>query len=240
MLILWLRFKVYLMTRIKSQVSVSYYKTIAKPSEGFYRDRGSKFYAYMRTIKSVEDVRVYLEEISNLHPKARHICYAYRLESDGSDFRINDDGEPSGSAGRPIFNELLSSEITFVLAAVVRYFGGTKLGIPGLIAAYKGATKEAINGVQIIKVVPKVHLHIDYRIQDMGKLYDLLKRQGVHIEDSLFDPSPKIVAIVPEHSSFEDRRRILAEFHGYSIDDIDEHFESDQIQIAIGMISEIK
>ncbi|MBS1531433.1 MAG: YigZ family protein, partial [Bacteroidetes bacterium] len=111
------------------------YLTIEKPAEGVFRDRGSKFMAYAYPITSEPDIKLIIAGLKQEHPKANHYCYAMRLSTDRSVFRINDDGEPSGTAGRPILNVLLSRNLTNLVVVVVRYFGGTLLGVPGLINA---------------------------------------------------------------------------------------------------------
>lgn len=113
---------------------------------GLIREKGSKFLAYLYPITTVEDVSLLIEKLRNEHPTARHWCYAYRLGEDGSVYRFSDDGEPSGSAGRPILNTLDSAGLTNTLAVVVRYFGGTLLGVRGLIDAYDGAVEDALQG----------------------------------------------------------------------------------------------
>src|ERR1700750_587996 len=125
------------------------YLTIEKSAEGIFRDRGSKFLAFAYAITHDGDIKGILAQLKNLHPKANHHCWAMRLTADRSVFRVNDDGEPSGTAGRPILNILLSKNLTNILVVVVRYFGGTLLGVPGLINAYKTATEEALNAGNI-------------------------------------------------------------------------------------------
>jgi uncharacterized YigZ family protein len=126
------------------------YRSIAVPAEGFFKDKGSKFLAYAYPIDSDEQAKSYLAELHELHPKAVHHCYAYRLGADRMSYRMSDDGEPSGTAGRPILNTLYSRNITNVLVVVVRYFGGTLLGVPGLINAYKTATETALDLAEIV------------------------------------------------------------------------------------------
>ncbi|RZL34499.1 MAG: YigZ family protein, partial [Pedobacter sp.] len=118
------------------------YKTINGAAEGIFRDKGSKFIAYAYPIRSEEEIKPLINNLRSEHAKARHFCYAYRLTPDRSVYRINDDGEPSGTAGRPILNCLLSEDLTNIIIVVVRYFGGTLLGVPGLINAYKNASLE--------------------------------------------------------------------------------------------------
>jgi uncharacterized YigZ family protein len=127
------------------------YRTINRPSEGIFRDKGSKFIAYAYPFKSEEHLKELINDLKNQHPKARHYCYAYRLSTDRAVYRINDDGEPSGTAGRPMLNTLLSKDLTNILMVVVRYFGGTLLGVPGLINAYKSAAEDAIQQAIIIQ-----------------------------------------------------------------------------------------
>src|ERR1700754_4353082 len=126
------------------------YKTIDKPTEGIFRDRGSKFLGYAYPINSENDIKAIVAGLKAEHPKANHHCWAMRLTIDRSVFRVNDDGEPSGTAGRPILNTLLSKDLTNLVVVVVRYFGGTLLGVPGLINAYKVATEEVLNQSVII------------------------------------------------------------------------------------------
>lgn len=128
------------------------FNTIDKPSLAEFKDRGSKFIAYAFHISSAEDFKQRLNDIKKEHPKASHHCFAYRLGTDGSNFRVSDDGEPSGSAGRPILGQIDSKQLTNTLVIVVRYFGGTLLGVPGLINAYKSATALAL---QLTPVVPR-------------------------------------------------------------------------------------
>lgn len=126
------------------------YQTLAGPAEGFFKDKGSKFLAYAFPIANESEAKLHLAQLRELHPKAVHHCYAYRLGADRMSYRMSDDGEPSGTAGRPILNVLYSKNITNVLVVVVRYFGGTLLGVPGLINAYKTATESALDVAEVV------------------------------------------------------------------------------------------
>ncbi|ACT94497.1 IMPACT family protein [Dyadobacter fermentans] len=126
------------------------FQTIAGPAEGFFKDKGSKFLAYAFPVENDLQAKSHLAELYELHPKAVHHCYAYRLGADRMSYRMSDDGEPSGTAGRPILNTLYSRNVTNVLVVVVRYFGGTLLGVPGLINAYKTATELALDSAEIV------------------------------------------------------------------------------------------
>src|SRR3984957_1241715 len=128
-----------------------FYYTIEKRATAEFKDRGSRFVAYVCPIKSVEEVKLRLSEIKKEHHKATHHCFAYRCGPDGSTFRVSDDGEPSGSAGRPILGQLDSKGLVNVLVVVVRYFGGTLLGVPGLINAYGSAPALALKMTPLVQ-----------------------------------------------------------------------------------------
>jgi uncharacterized YigZ family protein len=153
------------------------YKTIQSPVEGEFKDRGSKFIAFLFPIKSVDAFNEKLGEIKIFHPKCRHYCYAYRLGNLGETKRMNDDGEPSNTAGKPILGQLEKNEITYVGCVVVRYFGGILLGTSGLINAYKCATIEAIDVAEIIEkvITTQIKMTIPYNlsfyIMDVVKKY---------------------------------------------------------------------
>ncbi|MDO1509684.1 MULTISPECIES: YigZ family protein [unclassified Neisseria] len=145
-------------------MTAAVYKTITGPVQAEFKDKGSRFIAFAYPVQSAAEVKRYVESLREEHHKARHWCYAYRLGVDGTQFRANDDGEPSGSAGRPILGQIDSAELTDVLIVVVRYFGGTLLGVPGLIHAYKTASVEALKIAEIIEknVEKTVWLRCEY------------------------------------------------------------------------------
>ena len=150
----------------------AYYNTIEKTAVAEYKDRGSKFLAYVYPLKEVSDFKEKLAGLKKEHPKAVHHCFAYRLGLDGNNYRVSDDGEPSGTAGRPILGQIDSKQLTNVLIVVVRYFGGTLLGVPGLINAYRTAASLAL---QITPVVQKPVL-LPYRLQfDYTQMNDVMK-----------------------------------------------------------------
>lgn len=163
------------------------YQTIPHASEGIFRDKGSKFIAYAYPIKLETEVKELVAKLRTEHPKARHFCWALRLSPDRNIFKLNDDGEPSGTAGRPILNSLLSADVTNILVVVVRYFGGTLLGVPGLINAYKSATVEALNAAEIIaKTVNDVYeLEFDYLM--MNDIMRTMKEEQLNIIKQNFD-----------------------------------------------------
>ena len=129
------------------------YKSIASASEGLFKDNGSRFIALAYPVESEEEVREIVSLLRKEYHDARHHCYAYRLGVDGAVFRSSDDGEPSGSAGRPILGQIDSAGLSDILVVVVRYFGGIKLGIPGLIRAYKTSTADAISNARVIEKI---------------------------------------------------------------------------------------
>ena len=163
------------------------YKTIKSTSEGTYRDKGSKFIAYLYPIKTENDIKDIVTALKAEHPRARHHCWAMRLSTDRTIFRINDDGEPSGTAGRPILNTLLSYELTDILAIVVRYFGGTLLGIPGLINAYKSACIEAIDQAEIVEKTLNSVFQITYEYSKMNEVMKIIKDEDLNIFNQKFD-----------------------------------------------------
>ena len=145
-------------------MDIATYKTIASTTQAEFKDKGSRFIAFAYPVQTLEEVKQYVSILREEHHKARHWCYAYRLGVDGTQFRANDDGEPAGSAGRPILGQIDSAGLTDVLVIVVRYFGGTLLGVPGLIHAYKTAAAEALTVAEVIEknVEKMVWLRCEY------------------------------------------------------------------------------
>jgi uncharacterized YigZ family protein len=137
------------------------YRTFEKPAEGIFRDRGSKFLAFGYAVYTQEEIAEILQRLKKEHSGANHHCYAWRLGVNGDSHRANDDGEPSGTAGKPIYNQLLSAGITNVLVVVARYFGGTLLGVSGLINAYKAAAADCIANANVIEK----HITEIYKLQ---------------------------------------------------------------------------
>ncbi|WP_454802543.1 IMPACT family protein [Mucilaginibacter phyllosphaerae] len=161
------------------------YKTIAQPTENIFRDRGSKFLAFAYPVTSDNDIKPIISKLKAEHPKANHHCWAIRLGIDRSVFRVNDDGEPSGTAGRPILNTLLSRNITNVLVVVVRYFGGTLLGVPGLINAYKTATEMALDVAQVVEKTVNDIYTITFEYLQMNDVMRIIKDEQLQILDQV-------------------------------------------------------
>ena len=157
------------------------YLSVSQPAEGLYKDKGSKFIGYVFPVKDLEDIKEQINSLKELHPKARHVCYAYRLGFTPEEARSNDDGEPSGSAGKPILNTILSNNVHFTLVAVVRYFGGTLLGVPGLIQAYKEASLEAFASTEIKKIEPMETLEVRFTYAQMNEVMKVIKKYPIQI-----------------------------------------------------------
>jgi uncharacterized YigZ family protein len=153
-----------------------YYYTIEKTSVAEFKDRGSKFIAYAFPIADVNGFKENLAAIKKEHPKATHHCFAYRLGLDGNNFRVSDDGEPSGSAGRPILGQIDSKQVTNVLIIVVRYFGGTLLGVPGLVNAYKTAAALALQIIPIVQKPVEVNYFLQFDYTLMNDVMTIVKQ----------------------------------------------------------------
>ncbi len=163
------------------------YLTINEKAEGLFKDKGSKFIAYAYPFERESELKRVLEEVKSLHPKARHHCFAYKIGKGADHFRANDDGEPSGSAGRPILNAILSAGLTNVLIVVVRYFGGTLLGVPGLINAYKSAAADALSGaVPVEKYIRDVYL-FSFPFEKMNEIMKIAKEFELKILSQTYE-----------------------------------------------------
>jgi uncharacterized YigZ family protein len=152
--------------------------TIDKTAVAEFKDKGSKFLAYVFPVKSLDEVKASLGEIKKEHPKATHHCYAYRLGTEGLLYRANDDGEPSGSAGKPILGQIDSKQLTDVLVIVVRYFGGTLLGVPGLINAYKVSTSMVLQLVPVIQKNIEVNYRLSFDYTIMNEVMTVIKQNN--------------------------------------------------------------
>ncbi len=158
------------------------YKTIIKPSDVIiFKDRGSKFLGYAYPLQREDQVKELIENLKNEHHKARHWCYAWQLGTTTVQFRVNDDGEPKNSAGQPIYGQILSKELTNVLVVVVRYFGGTKLGVGGLVNAYKTSAQLTLEAAQIITKTIDIHFKLIFEYQYMNKVMRIIKENNVSI-----------------------------------------------------------
>ncbi len=164
------------------------YKTIKLVGEGIYKEKGSKFLSFAHPINSEKKVKEILGDLQKTYHNARHVCYAYKLGyNEASLYRINDDGEPSGTAGKPIFGQILSHELTDILIVVVRYFGGTKLGVSGLINAYKSAAYEAVQNTEIQTKVRTKMLAISYDFALTNEVLRTIRAHKLNIYDEHYN-----------------------------------------------------
>lgn len=166
---------------------IDLYKTIEKPSQGIYKEKGSKFLSYAFPVFSEEEIKEHVHGLREEYYNARHHCFAWQLGTDGMQFRANDDGEPSGTAGKPILGQLKSHELTNILVVVVRYFGGTKLGVPGLIRAYKEATIDAINNAVVVQCTVNDTYNVHFEYAAMNDIMKIMKEECLNIMDQQFD-----------------------------------------------------
>lgn len=163
------------------------YKTISKTSEGLFKDKGSKFISYAFPVESEDEIRNIVLTIKKEHHSARHHCYAWRLGHEKLVFRANDDGEPSSTAGKPILGQIQSYDLTNILIVVVRYFGGTLLGVSGLINAYRNAAQDAILQAEIIEKLVEKQLLIEFDYGVMNEVMKILKDEKLPQNEPKFD-----------------------------------------------------
>jgi len=162
------------------------YKEVKSHTTGIYKEKGSKFIAYSYPVYSEQEVKKKLEEVKKLEYSARHYCYAYVLHADKSAWRVNDDGEPSSTAGNPILGQIQSNDLTNILIVVVRYFGGVKLGVSGLIRSYKTAAAIAISDAKILTKTIKEHYEVDFKYPQMNDVMRLVKEFDLEIVNTDF------------------------------------------------------
>jgi len=158
------------------------YKTISKPSVAvIFKEKGSKFLAYAYPLQREDQVKEFIDSLKKEHHKARHWCYAWQIGVEAIQFRVNDDGEPNNSAGQPIYGQILSKDLTNVLVVVVRYFGGTKLGIGGLVNAYKTSAQLALESSHIITKTIDIHFKLVFEYVFMNKVMRIIKENNIEI-----------------------------------------------------------
>lgn len=168
------------------------YRTIEKPSEGLFKDKGSRFISYAFNITSEEQIKEIVLSIKKDHHSARHHCYAWRLGTNNPVFRVNDDGEPSSTAGKPILGQIQSFDLTNILIVVVRYFGGTLLGVSGLINAYRNAALDAINNAQIVERLVEKSFLIEFDYSVMNDVMKIFKDEKLPQVDPQYDLNCKV------------------------------------------------
>ena len=178
------------------------YKTIDKPGgETLFKDKGSKFYGYAFPVRTEEAVEKALHFLKKKHHKARHFCYAWQLGKKYDRYRANDDGEPSNSAGMPIYGQLQAFQVTDVLVVSVRYFGGTKLGVGGLITAYKTSAKQALEAADIKTKTIDVDFEISFDYPEMSKVMEIINREKLKVTRQILQMDCKIFIQVRQKSA---------------------------------------
>lgn len=165
------------------------YKTIKEPSEGIFKDRGSKFLSFAYPVHTEAEFKVHLQELKKRFYDARHHVYAFRMGADYKFYRASDDGEPSNSSGPHVLGQIQSFELTNVMIVVVRYFGGTKLGVPGLVNAYKTAAAEALKNAEIIELTENGFITIQFAYPEMNKVMKIIKDENLNIISQNFQLS---------------------------------------------------
>jgi uncharacterized YigZ family protein len=182
--------------------------TVKSSSEGLYKEKGSKFLGFLRPVSSEENAKEILHEISAIHHKSRHICYALRIGAEGEFERVNDAGEPKGSAGAPILNQIHSSQLTNVMLIVVRYFGGTKLGLGGLNKAYKLAAMDAIGRAEKIKCLVYSTLRISFPYTELGKVQRIIEKNNWNLDEASYK-DPCLFSVSSSELSVSEMRTLL-------------------------------
>lgn len=178
---------------------MDFFNTIDTKGYAEYKDRGSKFLAYAFPVKNKEDFKNHLETIKKEHPKAAHYCFAYRIGYDGNNFRVSDDGEPSGTAGRQILAQIDSKNLSDILVVVARYFGGTLLGVPGLINAYKTATILALQCTHILQKPIEVIYMLQFNYPEMNDVIRILKQYNCTIYQNEMQLFCKVETGIPKY-----------------------------------------
>ena len=196
------------------------YKTIETPSTGYFKDKGSKFYSYAYPLKDEEEVKDLVAALKKEHHSARHHCYAWRLGTEEIRTRANDDGEPSSTAGKPILGQLQSYDVTNILVVVVRYFGGTLLGVSGLINAYRAATIEALNNADILSKLIEIQYELKFEYAMLNTVMNKLKQENYDIVTTDFQESCQL--IFKARKSEDDRAfQLFNEIYGIGIKRLD-------------------
>ncbi|HEU4471269.1 MAG TPA: YigZ family protein [Flavisolibacter sp.] len=195
---------------------MNHYHTVEKPAFAEFKDRGSSFLAYVFPIQTAEEFKKRWKSLKEEHPKAAHHCFAYRLGLGGDNFRAGDDGEPAGSAGRPILGQIDSKQLTNLAVVVVRYFGGTLLGVPGLINAYKTATSLALQLTPIVQkpVLEQYELQYDYTL--MNEIMMVVKRFGCTVIENDVQLFCRMVVGIPR-DGLETCLNKLSDLHGVEV-----------------------
>ena len=194
------------------------YKTINTPSlEVLYKDKGSKFYGYAIPIETDQEVKKALEELKQKHSSAGHFCYAYQHGLETIYYRVSDDGEPNNSAGLPIYGQLQAFKVTNILIVVIRYFGGTKLGVGGLISAYKATAKLSLEVSQIKTLDILIPLKLSFVYKDMSKVMRIIKKQQLIIKSQRLEMECEVLVLV-QKMNLKNSIRTFEAFHQIKVE----------------------
>lgn len=188
------------------------FKTISKPVQGYFKDKGSKFISLAFPVTTENEIKEILQQIRKEHHGARHVCYAWRLGEENIRYRANDDGEPSSTAGKPILGQLQGYDVTNVLLAVVRYFGGTLLGVGGLIQAYKNAASNALEQADIITEIIERRYRLFFPYTVLSEVMRMIRQENLHIISSRFEDQCTITFSVRKAES-EKVEKIFSNFY---------------------------
>ncbi len=197
------------------------FNTIEKESQGYFKDKGSKFYSYAFPLQNEEKVKEIIVRLKKKHHGAKHFCYAWRLGTENIRYRANDDGEPSFTAGKPILGQLQSFNITNILIVVVRYFGGTLLGVSGLINAYKNAANDALNNSKIVNKLIKQRYKISFTYKELNDVMHLLKKEDYTIVNTDFKENCSLVFSVRK-SETKNAEKLFSELYKVQLKEIKE------------------
>lgn len=197
------------------------YKTIEKNSQGYFKEKGSKFHSFAFPVENEDEIKQILSRLKKEHHSARHHCYAWRLGTETIHYRANDDGEPSSTAGKPILGQLLSFDVTNILIVVVRYFGGTLLGASGLINAYRTAATDALNNSEIVEKIIETEFCIDFTYNELNDVMQIVKQENLSVIKTQFEEKCKLYFSVRK-SEVEKITGIFSNFYGVSIENKNE------------------
>ena len=198
------------------------FETLASPAEGFFKDRGSKFYAYAFRVANTKDIQDRLTEVRKLHPKARHHCYAYRLGLDQYNFRANDDGEPSGTAGKPILGQIDSFGLTNTIIVVVRYFGGTLLGASGLINAYRKSAADALQTASVKTVIVEANYTLTFDYKHLSKIMNTVSKPPFRVVEQRFELEPELDIAIQKSLAADAIKRLKAAVAEVYLEEVDQ------------------
>ncbi|HPL77254.1 MAG TPA: YigZ family protein [Paludibacteraceae bacterium] len=194
------------------------YRTIASRAEGMYKDKGSKFLSFALPVENVEEIKKIIKDFQHQYHDARHVCYAYVLGNEKKDWRANDAGEPSGTAGRPILRQINTRNLTNVLVIVVRYFGGILLGTSGLINAYSEAASDALNHAEIIEKTVQCHLKISFDFLQLNSIMKIIKEQKLQVIVQEIDNEKCSIELAVAQHEVSDLIKIIQNISGTEIE----------------------